>query len=181
MTSKDYKNSSLGALLDLYRQSDADAFTEFFGRTSKLVFNFLTLKLRNKVEAEDVMQETYFRIHRYVSSYDSERNALAWTISIARNALIDHVRMKKGARAHVDVSELQVAGDDPGPERLAEFRQLIANLCRDLSSEEQELLAERILAGATYEEIAGSKGMTVENARQKVSRLLKRLKSGSAS
>lgn len=177
MAARDFNNANLEELLDLYRQSEPEAFTEFFNRTSKLVFNFLTLKLGNRTEAEDVMQETYFRIHRYVSSYDKERNALAWVMSIARNAMIDHIQSKRGARPSADINELQLASGLPGPDRLAEFRQLAAQICKGLTIEERELVVDRIVNDYSYEEIAGQRGISAENARQKISRLLKRLRS----
>lgn len=167
---------TLEELLTRYRESDPHAFSEFFSRTSKLVFNYLMMKLGNRIEAEEVMQDTYFRIHRYISSYDKDRNALAWIMSIARNALIDHVQGKRGARASEDILELQMASGLPGPDKQAELRQLAMQICEGLTLEERSILVDRVINDFSYDEIAEQRGISEENARQKISRLLKRLR-----
>lgn len=178
MNSKSDINASLEELLTLYKRSDPDAFKEFFKRTSKLVFNFLRLKLGSSSEAEDVMQDTYFRVHRYVSSYDPTRSALGWLMSIARNAMLDHIHARKGLSNAASLDDLKQASNDIGADELSELRQLVDQACCDLSKDELELLFQRVILGASYEEIAAVRGIGVDNARQKISRLLKRLRSG---
>lgn len=176
METSEIDSATLEELLERYSKSDPEAFTKFFNRTNRLVYNFLVMKLGNRVEAEDVLQDTYFRIHRYISSYDRDRNALAWIMSIARNALIDHVKRKGETGPLADVSELQLASELPGPERLVEFRQLAVQICEGLTLEERDLVIDRIINDWSYDEIAEEHGISVENARQKISRLIRRLR-----
>lgn len=68
--------ATLEFLLARYRDSDPEAFREFYRRTKTLVLHFLLRNLKNRADAEDVFQETYFRVHRYVASYDQERNGV---------------------------------------------------------------------------------------------------------
>ncbi len=91
--------------------------------------------------------------------------------------MIDHVKARKALAGAIDLDSLQIATQAPGPERIAELRQLIGEACGGLSAEDLDLIADRVIDGATYEEIAERKAISVESARQRVSRLLKRLRS----
>jgi RNA polymerase sigma-70 factor (ECF subfamily) len=172
----DYKNASLEVLLTLYGQSDPEAFKEFFKRTSKLVFNFLRLKLGSSVEAEDVMQDTYFRVHRFVSTFDESRSAVGWLMTISRNAMADHIKSRKRLYEAASLDGIEHASEEVGSEKLIELRQLVDQTCRELTTDERELLFNRIINESSYEEIAAVRGISVESARQKISRLLKKVR-----
>jgi RNA polymerase sigma-70 factor, ECF subfamily len=171
------REEPLEHLLERYRRSDSQAFKEFFRRTNKLVFNFLVWKLRNRAAAEEVMQEAYFRIHRYIATYDSSRNAVTWIMAIVRNAMLDHVAANRKMQTSVPIDQEELPSTEIGPDQLAEFRQLIGQLSAQLTPDEVMLLSERVLSGASHEEIADKYQITVASARQRVSRLLRRLKS----
>jgi len=175
---RDLRNARLEDLLDLYRQSEPKAFTEFFNRTSTFVFSYLRFKLRSHSEAEDVMQDTYFRIHRYIASYDSQKNAMNWIMTIARNAMFDHLKSHRELSVTEALEEIQLASKECSPEQMLEFRRTIETLCLKISDAEYQLLLERVLNDSSYSEIALERNISVENARQKVSRILKRLRSG---
>lgn len=82
VTEEDQSNEEL---LRRYQNADPRAFDEFFRRTKTLVYGYLLARLKNRGDADDAFQETYFRIHRYIDTFDPSRNALAWVMTIARN------------------------------------------------------------------------------------------------
>lgn len=178
MKSPELKSMRLEQLLELYQRSNTEAFEEFFHRTSHVIFRFLCVKIGNMTEAEDVMQETYFRIHRFVTSYDPDRNAVTWVMSIARNAMFDHLRTKKERGAMLSYQGLDTQSHELGADDQLELRQLIEQVASGLSSDDCQLLIDRLFYGATHEEIAREREISPENARQKISRLLRRLRSG---
>jgi hypothetical protein len=63
----------------------------------------------------------------------------------------------------------------PGPELIAEFRDLLAKLSANLSAEEGALLIERVVYETPHQVIAEKNGWSPDNVRQKFSRLIKNL------
>lgn len=167
---------SLEELLTRYRDSDPVAFREFYRRTKVLVFHYLSQRLRNRADAEDVFQETYFRVHRYVGTYDPARSGATWLLSIARNAMID--RLKATRRAPESNEALIQASAGPSrADELSTLRSLFEDACRTMSPEEIGLLFQRVFLESSFEEIAEERQITPANARQRLSRLLRRIKS----
>lgn len=169
----EYKNFSNEDLLRLYQNSDSKAFQEFFRRTQRLVFNYLLVRLRNEGDAEEAFQDTYFRIHKYVNSYKPEKNAVYWTMGIAKNVLIDKV----ARRMPVEETDVDTIPGDSRIETLAELKDMLEKLSPNLSHEERTLLVQRFLYDQSYEEIATEQGIKAETIRKRLSRLLQKLKS----
>ncbi len=72
-----------------------EAFRRLYDRHKDGVFSFLARLLRDDALAEDVLQETFLRVHRSLDSYDPERSERAWVFQIARNAALDAIRVRK--------------------------------------------------------------------------------------
>lgn len=162
-------------LLERYRHADFDAFNVFYKRHQRLIFNFLLARLGHRADAEEAFQETFVRLHRSILSYDSAQNALGWTFAIARNISVDLIRQK--SRRGPTMAGEDIAIGDRNESTLA-ARQELERLLAVLSFEERTLLVSRFFQEESFAEIADRQGVTEVSARQKVSRLLKKLKSG---
>jgi RNA polymerase sigma-70 factor (ECF subfamily) len=160
-------------LLERYQSGDGKAYAQFYERNETLVFNYALSRLRNVQEAEEAFQETFFRVHRHIVRYDSRRNALAWVIGIARNTVFDAMRRR---RSHEPLNE-ELAADQRSAVDVIEAKQTLARLLAALSEDERQLIQARVLDEAPYEELAAREGLTPENARQRVSRILRKLRS----
>jgi len=51
----------------------------------------------NEEDANDLVQETYMKAHRFIDKYISGTNAKAWLFKILKNAYINQYRKKKQA------------------------------------------------------------------------------------
>ncbi len=173
---QNFKDLSLEELLVLYKDCSVEAFEEFFRRTKKLVYNFLLKRLGNAADADDVFQETYFRVHKYVSSYNSEKKALVWLMFVARNAMIDRIKARQKDVNDTELTEFIAAKDNTDEQSI--FKSLINELFENLAPDEVSLLADRIFNEESYDELSAKHGLTPANARQKISRILKKLREG---
>ena len=171
---EDLRKATLEELLALYQKGSMAAFNEMFTRTKQLVYGYLVKGLRNQADADDVFQEVYIRIHRYVSSYDPSRGAATWIISIARHAMIDRMRSQRRDNANVELNDELTAVDRT--DEISFIKSLAEDLFKGLAVEDVKILTDKIFKQESYEAIAETYGLSVSNARQKVSRLLRRLK-----
>ena len=99
-------------LENLMRQSlagDTRAYTELLQETSRLLRPFLSKRLSNTGELDDLLQEILISIHKARHTYDGKRPYKPWVYAIAKFRLQDHLRAHYAdqlAQAH-DISELE--------------------------------------------------------------------------
>jgi len=108
---------SLDEAMDRYAQGEGAAFS--------IVYQGLEIKLRAflmrlagaKPVADDLLQETFMRIHRARGSFEPGARVVPWAYAIARNAWLDHARSAH-ARARRDAKDDDPPGQEPatGPE-----------------------------------------------------------------
>ncbi len=82
------------AVLERAREGQELAFAELYRRFHALVYGYCLARLMDPAAAEDVTQETFLRINRSRSE-DEVHSARAWVFTVARSAVIDHVRRAK--------------------------------------------------------------------------------------
>jgi len=60
----------------------------------------------NEEDANDLVQETYLKAHRFIDSYQAGTNAKAWLFRILKNAFINQYRKKSKRPTEVDYEEV---------------------------------------------------------------------------
>ncbi|MCX6739237.1 MAG: sigma-70 family RNA polymerase sigma factor [Candidatus Parcubacteria bacterium] len=73
---------------------DDDAFAFLVTRHLPAVYNF-AYRFGGKEEADDIAQETFFKIWKNLKKFRPEENFKTWMFSIARNTTIDYMRKKR--------------------------------------------------------------------------------------
>ena len=62
---------------------EKDAFFELYQQSSNAIFSYALSLMRNREDAEDVMQETYLKIRSAAHLYSSQGKPMAWILTIA--------------------------------------------------------------------------------------------------
>ncbi|MGI9174969.1 MAG: RNA polymerase sigma factor [Rhodothermales bacterium] len=80
-------------------RGDQQAFRVLVERHQERIFGYLVGMVRDRAVAQDLFQETFLRVvdalHKRRASYTQQNRWLAWTMRIARNAALDHLRSRK--------------------------------------------------------------------------------------
>jgi RNA polymerase sigma-70 factor (ECF subfamily) len=160
-------------LLARYQAADPDAFEAFFERNRRLVFQYLYSRLGTVQDAEEAFQKTFFKIHRYIGKYDPSQSALGWVMTIARNVAFDLYPKRAAAESLENVPAEQLAKSDES----VEARDALVALLEQLDPRERRLIERRFLHEESFEAIAKDEGWSVQNARQRTSRLVRKLRS----
>ena len=80
-------------LIDRIKNKDKAAFRQIYSRFSQAVFNLAFRMLRDREDAEEVVQETFLQVWNKAQTYERERGAVStWIINIARSRSIDKLR-----------------------------------------------------------------------------------------
>ena len=152
------ERDELNQLLQLAGRNDQKAFAELYKRTSSKLFGVCLRMLRDRGEAEEVLQETYTTVWRRAGSFDASRaSAITWLVTLSRNKAIDRLRQHREELLD-DPSKLDETVDEqPTPAAGAETSQEYQRLqhCLDeLDPQQQSSVREAFFTGATYNELA---------------------------
>lgn len=81
-------------LIHQYQNGNEDAFCQLLDRYKKKVYGYILNVVRDRVIAEDIFQETFFKVIRTLKKqqYNCEGKFLQWVIRISHNLIIDSFR-----------------------------------------------------------------------------------------
>lgn len=149
---------ALERLLSRTAQGDERAFAELYERMAARLFGVCLRMLRDRNEAEEVLQEVFVAVWRRARDFDSARAAATtWLVTLARNKAIDRLRQRP-ARMLLEPIDLDaLGGEQPGPPAAAEASQEFRRLqkCLDaLDPKYQRSIREAFFSGETYKELA---------------------------
>lgn len=174
MANNDLKNSSDEELMEIYKVGDSIAFEILFARHSGRIQAYLARKVFSQREAQDLLQEVFFKLHRSRHLYDSALPFSPWLFSIARSIWLDHVKKRKIEKDY-ELERITALTPSALPTPIVELTNGNEFLER-LPENQKEAVGMRVFDEATFEEIATKLSTSPENARQLVSRGLKKLK-----
>ena len=75
-----------------YQQGDFGAATDLIERISPQLHRFFLAQSLSRTDADDLLQETWLRIHKVRHTYRPGEPALPWFYAIARHVRVDHYR-----------------------------------------------------------------------------------------
>jgi len=167
----DLKTKSDEELMESYQLGSTAAFDILFQRHSPRVFGFLAKRLVQKKEAEDLLQEVFFKLHRSKHLYNTTLPFSPWMFSITRSVLLDFAK-KKNLEDPVDCSDFdQMPSAEAEPSK-NDFSEVLGAL----PQQQRQAVSLRVYDEQTFEEIALRLSTSPENARQLVSRGIKKLR-----
>ena len=82
------------ALVACARQGDADAFAAIYRRYQRDVWDLAYFTLRDRGDAEDVVQETFLKAFRGLQRVRRTEALRPWLLTICRHACLDRVRAR---------------------------------------------------------------------------------------
>jgi RNA polymerase sigma factor (sigma-70 family) len=173
--SKDLEAKSDEELMESYQLGNTEAFDLLFKRHSGRVLGFLSKRTGKMKVADDLLQEVFFKLHRSKHQYNKTLPFSPWLFSVTRSVLLDFAK-KRNLEDLVEASDfdrMSAAGDDSAG--VKEERDLTGALS-SLPPLQQQAVSLRVYDEETFEEIATRLSTSPENARQLVSRGLKKLR-----
>ncbi len=85
------------------KEGDQLAFSELVNAYSEKIYNLALRILRNKEDAEDVLQETFITVIKKINTFDGRSSFFTWLYRIATNVALMKLRKKK--HVYVEIQE----------------------------------------------------------------------------
>jgi RNA polymerase sigma-70 factor (ECF subfamily) len=151
------------ALLARITERDSQALALLYERYARLVYS-LALRMLNNVElAEDIVQETFWRVWRRSETYRTGRGSVVgWISGIARNLSIDELRRQRARPSEVHDTEANPVLRDMVDGRMdvvgvaleSERRRLIQAALQQMTPEQRQAIELAYFGGLSQSEIA---------------------------
>ncbi|HSU31064.1 MAG TPA: RNA polymerase sigma factor [Bryobacteraceae bacterium] len=169
------REASLEALFERYQKADAPAATELIQRLSPDLLRFFLAQEATRMEADDLLQNTWLRIHKARHTYRAGAPVLSWVFAIAKHVRVDGYRKRRRIQQYEKATENLPecsSSQDVAPAEVPMFESLIA----DLPESQREVLIMLKVNGLSLEEVALATSSTVGAVKQKASRAYAKLR-----
>ncbi|WP_235971277.1 sigma-70 family RNA polymerase sigma factor [Palleronia pontilimi] len=158
---------------------DRTAFLSLYDATSAKLFGVCLRVLKDRGDAEDVLQDVFIKIWRNADRYKANGlSPMTWLITVARNAAIDRVRTRKAPAEDTEAAE-RMPASGPTPEGAAiaasEARRIAACL-GELEDNRADAVRGAYLDGQSYQDLADRFDVPLNTMRTWLRRSLMKLK-----
>ncbi len=94
--------------------SNEIVITQTIKKERNRLFNFIRKRVNSELDAEDILQDTFYQLVRVSDEVDTIEKVSAWLFRVARNRITDLYRKKKS----VNFSQMSVPTGQDGEESL---------------------------------------------------------------
>lgn len=164
---------NLETLMSRYQAGDFTAARCLIDRVSPQLGRFLGARAASRADTDDLLQDTWLRIHRARHTYRPQEPLLPWLYGIARRARADHYRVRfrisVRTRGLADLPHVAASAEEMPDDELEE-------LLAPLSESQREVIELLKVAGLSLEEVACATSTSVGAVKQKAHRAYKKMR-----
>lgn len=163
-------------LMVAFRHGDPDAFDGLFRRWSRPLLRYLERMVRDSASAEELVQETFIRVHGARERYTPDARFSTWLYRIATNLALNELRRPRRRRDHAELdaegaSELAEAAPS-AEERLDARRrhERMEEALAELPDRQRAALWLAAVEGQSYADVAAALETTESSVKSLVHR-----------
>jgi RNA polymerase sigma-70 factor (ECF subfamily) len=166
--------ADLDRWMERYQEADPDAPAALVGALSPALLRFFKSQAASREQADDLLQETWSRIHRVRHTYRPGEPVLPWIYAIARRVRVDGYRRTRRIALHEIAME--VLPERPAQHEARNTGPTFDTLVAALPDAQREVVTMLKVGGLTLEEVARATSCTVGAVKQKAHRAYERLR-----
>ncbi len=159
-------------------KGDNEAFSELISRYKRLIYSVAYKFSTDNEEVNDMAQEAFIKIYRSLSRYDDQYKFSTWSVKVATNICLDHVRRKKLNSVSLDEIE-NFTGTGNSPEEYylrKEKSQVLKDAINDLPEIYRVPIVMYHQKGMSYKEISEYLGKPMSIIKNRIFRARNTLK-----
>jgi RNA polymerase sigma-70 factor (ECF subfamily) len=165
----------LESLMRGYQQADEEAATALIGRVSPLLLRYFFVQSSNRRFADDLLQDTWMRVHKARHTYRPGEPVLPWIFAIARHAGLDNHRKSRRLESRETQVDVLPESAIPNSDFTQENSDLEAILAA-LPTSQREVIVMLKISGMTIEEVARATSSSAGSVKQKAHRAYRKLR-----
>lgn len=151
-------------LIDKFKNGDEKAFDEIVKLHYESIFNLLLRLVGNKLDADDLCQETFIRVYKYIKKFKGKSQFSTWLYRIAYNVANTFFRKQKIQQFFsYDINEDTLISNDPIEDY--EMNPILLKNINLLPKKQKSILVFRIVEGLKYKEISKIMNISINSAK----------------
>jgi RNA polymerase sigma-70 factor (ECF subfamily) len=170
-------------LIEHVAHGDRRAFEALYDRYASSVFGLALRILGNREQAEEAVQEIFWRVWQRAQSFDRNRSFAPWLFGIAHNYCIDELRRRRVRPQsvyeddeHPILSAIPDETDVGETALLSEQRRLVLDALQELPKEQRQALELAYFGGLTQQEVADRLGSPLGTVKTRMRLGLQKLR-----
>ena len=153
------------------KAGNSRAFDYIYEQTNRSVYFAILYIVRDKMYAEDILQETYVRALRALGTYAAGTNFIGWLTAIGKNLALNHVkRAKREVSTDFETDAYKFGSGE------AEIPYIFDIAAKILAEDEYEILMLCQVSGYKRREVSEMLGIPIGTVTWKNNEALKKLK-----
>ncbi|WP_321289097.1 RNA polymerase sigma-70 factor [uncultured Sunxiuqinia sp.] len=167
------KNKNIASQL---RRGDVRAFDELYGLYSQRLYGFAFSMLKNKEDAKEVVQETFFKLWNKKQEINTSHSLKAFLFSIAYNITVDLFRASVKDSDFLSQLKNHLNQESNKTDELLIFNELnerLSNLVAELPEQRKKIYLMSREEGLGHKEIAEKLGIAVKTVENQINLTLK--------
>jgi RNA polymerase sigma factor (sigma-70 family) len=133
---------------------------QLYADHAELVRSVCRSLLRDRLEAEDAMQQTFLSAHRTLANGTSPRDDPAWLATIARHECLARVRARMREPLPIELEEASSAADAHAAAVRRHDADQLRTALAELPAQQREAILLREVRGLSYQEVASALSVT---------------------
>lgn len=171
-------------LIAKFQNGDEYAFDQLVRRYKDPLINFVFRFLGDLTDAEDVVQETFYRVYKNKHYYKEVAKFSTWIYTIASNLSKTELRRRKRRKIfsihneNPTEKDFELPDENPNPESAVNSRiteKIIQKAIGNLPPKFRQVIILRDVQGLSYEEIASIARVPLGTVKSRVNRARLRL------
>lgn len=137
---------------------------------------FITRRVKNEAEAEDILQNVFYKIHSKNVQLADETKLQAWLYKITRNEIINFFRSRQIVTEVLETSDTMIYEPVPVADPANEIALCLPSMTNYLPEKYRQAIILTEYKGLTQKKLAEKMGISLSGAKSRVQRARQRLK-----
>jgi len=157
----------------IFNSNDFHCVLSAWHKYEKELRLFLLKETHTHDKAEDIVQKTFLKSMKEGQKFCSLDNPKAWLFRVAKNALIDNVRLQKN-EVEPDLNLVHEA--NPNKDPITELNNCIIRNLSELDEVDREIIEQCDLEGLRQQQFADQAKLTLSATKSRLKRARQRLR-----
>lgn len=162
----------LHILFEKLKEEDKTAYEELYEKYSSLVYKIAFSILKNKENAEDIMQNVFIKIGNLSKEKLPSNYEASWLYSVTKNEAISYLRKNKDT---LQIDEIEEKSKEDTIEEVV-GKSTYQNIISSLEQKEKQIILLKVEIGLSFKEIAKLLNMPIGTVQWKYYKSLHSLK-----
>ncbi len=151
-----------------------ESLSEFYRLCKGAIYGFALSILKNKQDAEDVLQDVLLKIYNSAEFYKPNGRPMPWVLTITKNFSIMKIRERQKISLESDEKWEDIAFTEDTLDE--EDRYFLNELLAVLDDEERQIVLLKASGGLKHKDIARLLGINLSTCLSRYSRAIKKLR-----